>query len=258
MPTKTPILFVSHGAPDALLNAPETLSCWREIAAKIVTPSAILVISAHWEARVATVSLATAPETIHDFSGFPRELYDLRYPVLGSPALAERVVSVLSAAGIAVETHPSRGLDHGAWVPLSVLFPKGNIPVVQLALAHNSSPSDNFKLGQALSALRAEGVLIVASGAITHNFAWLDWRSEKDPLPKAQIFTDWVADRLAAQDLPALFAYRTALHGAEAHPTEEHFLPLFVAWGAALGEKPVRYSPPFTYGSLAMDAYRWE
>jgi 4,5-DOPA dioxygenase extradiol len=257
MPTKSPVLFVSHGAPDALLNAPETLVCWREIAAKIATPSAILVISAHWEARVATVSLATAPETIHDFSGFPRELYDLRYPVLSSPALADRVVSVLSAAGIAVATHPSRGLDHGAWVPLSVLFPKGNIPVVQLALAHPSRPADNFKLGQALSALRAEGVLIVASGAITHNFAWLDWRSQQDPLPKAKIFTDWVADRLAAQDLPALFAYRTALYGAEAHPTEEHFLPLFIALGAANGEAPTRYSPPFTYGSLAMDAYCW-
>jgi 4,5-DOPA dioxygenase extradiol len=127
-----------------------------------------------------------------------------------------------------------------------------------LSLAHNGSPTEHYQLGVALSSLREEGVLIVASGAITHNFAWLDWRSQKDPLPKAQIFTDWVADRLAAQDLPALFAYRTALHGAEAHPTEEHFLPLFIALGAVDGEAPTRYSPPFTYGSLAMDAYLWD
>ncbi len=258
MPTQSPVLFVSHGAPDALLNAPETLSCWRKIAAKIPTPSAILVISAHWEARVATLSLAAAPETIHDFSGFSRELYDLRYPAQGAPDLAKRVVERLSAEKITVETHPNRGLDHGAWAPLSVLFPQADIPVVQLSLAHNGSPTEHYQLGVALSALREEGVLIVASGAITHNFAWLDWRSQSEPLPKAQIFTDWVADRLAAQDLPALFAYRTALYGAEAQPTEEHFLPLFVALGAAMGAKPVRYSPPFTYGSLAMEVYVWD
>ncbi|MDD2776764.1 MAG: class III extradiol ring-cleavage dioxygenase [Gallionella sp.] len=141
MSTKSSVLFVSHGAPDALLKAPETLACWREIATKIPTPSAILVISAHWEARVATVSLATEPETIHDFSGFSRELYDLRYPAQGAPDLANRVVERLSAAKIAVETHPNRGLDHGAWVPLSVLFPKGNIPVAQLSLIHHGGPT---------------------------------------------------------------------------------------------------------------------
>jgi 4,5-DOPA dioxygenase extradiol len=257
MPTKSPVLFVSHGAPDALLKAPETLTCWREIAAKIAKPSAILVISAHWEARVATVSLAAAPETIHDFSGFSRELYDLCYPAQGAPDLATQVVERLSAARITVETHPNRGLDHGAWVPLSMLFPQADIPVVQLSLAHNGNATEHYQLGVALSALREEGVLIVASGAITHNFAWLDWHSQNEPLPKAQIFTDWVADRLAAQDLPTLLNYRDAPYGAEAHPTEEHFLPLFVALGAAMGEKPTRYSPPFTYGSLAMDAYLW-
>lgn len=215
------------------------------------------MISAHWEARCATVSLSAAPETIHDFSGFSRELYDLQYPAQGAPDLTKRVVERLSAARITVETHPSRGLDHGAWVPLSVLFPQADIPVTQLSLAHNGSPTEHYQLGLALSSLRGEGVLIVASGAITHNFAWLDWRSQSEPLPKAQIFTDWVADRLAAQDLPALLNYRDAPYGAEAHPTEEHFLPLFIALGAAQGHAPTRYCPPFTYGSLAMDAYLW-
>lgn len=259
MSARMPVVFVSHGAPDALLKAPDAVACWREIGQLVPTPAAILVISAHWEARQPTLSLAGAPETIHDFSGFSPVLHQMQYPAPGAPALAERVAALLSSCGIAAELHPNRGLDHGAWVPLKAMFPQANVPVTQLSLARNASPAVHLALGQALTPLREEGVLILASGAITHNFGWLDWYAATDapPLPQAKAFADWVGKQLSAQDVQALLNYRAAPHGADAHPSEEHFLPLFVAVGAAGTDVPERYQPYFAYGGLAMDAYVW-
>jgi 4,5-DOPA dioxygenase extradiol len=140
------------------------------------------------------------------------------------------------------------------------MFPQADVPVTQLSLARNASPAAHFALGQALAPLRDEGVLILATGSITHNFGWLDWHAAdgQAPLPQAQAFADWVAARAAARDVTALLDYRAASHGAAAHPTEEHFLPFFVALGAADGDLPTRYRPPFAYGGLAMDAYVWQ
>jgi 4,5-DOPA dioxygenase extradiol len=255
-----PVIFVSHGAPDALLNAPDAVASWRKIAQRVTEPAAILVVSAHWEARQPTISLANLPETIHDFSGFSPKLYSMEYRAPGAPALAERAMSLLSKAGLATEHDPSRGLDHGAWVPLSAMYPQADVPVTQLSLIRNADPATHFELGRALAPLRNEGVLIVASGAITHNFSWLNWRADTEsaPLPQAKMFNDWVADRLATQDISALLNYRLAPYGEESHPTEEHFLPLFVALGAAMNDTPARYQPRFTYGSLSMDAYLWQ
>lgn len=260
MPARMPVVFVSHGAPDALLKAPDAVACWRGIGRQAPAPSAILAVSAHWEARNPTASLAGAPETVHDFSGFAPVLHRMQYPAPGAPALAERAVALLAAAGIAAELHPGRGLDHGAWVPLSAMYPRANVPVAQLSLIRGGSPADHLALGCALAPLRDEGVLIFASGAITHNFAWLDWREEPAaaPLPQARAFADWVAAKLAAHDVPALLGYRATEHGASAHPTEEHFLPLFVALGVAAGDRPVRRQPGFSYRGLAMDAYVWQ
>jgi len=258
MSERMPVVFVSHGAPDALLKAPDTVACWREIGQTVPEPAAILVVSAHWEARQPTASLSAAPETIHDFSGFSPELYRMQYRSPGAPALAERAVSLLSAASFAADLHPNRGLDHGAWVPLSAMYPQANVPVTQLSLVRNASAATNFALGQALAPLREEGVLIVASGAITHNFSWLDWHADGEiKFPQAQIFTSWVAEQLAAQNVSALLAYRAAPYGAEAHPSEEHFMPLIFALGAAGGDMPLRYCPRFAYGGLSMDAYLW-
>ncbi len=259
MPARMPVVFVSHGAPDALLKAPDAVACWRGIGQQVGTPSAILAVSAHWDARQPTASLAGAPTTIHDFSGFDPALHRMQYPAPGAPALAERAASLLTAAKITAELHPGRGLDHGAWVPLSVMFPRANVPVTQLSLIRNGSPAAHLALGQALAPLRDEGVLILASGAITHNFGWLDWRAGDDsaPLPEARAFSDWVGGRLAERDVQSLLNYRSAPLGAEAHPSEEHFLPLFVALGAAGDEAPERYQPRFAYGGLSMDAYVW-
>ena len=254
-----PVVFVSHGAPDALLKAPDAVAAWREIGQTIPEPSAILVLSAHWENRRPTVSLSDAPETLYDFSGFPPELYRMQYRAPGAPALAERVLSLLAASGLAVDSHASRGLDHGAWVPLSVMYPEADVPVTQLSLVQGAGPATHFELGRLLAPLRDEGVLIVCSGAITHNFAWLDWRAApgQQPYSKAETFSQWVADRLAAHDVSALLDYRSTPYGAESHPGEEHFMPFFVALGASGNEAPQRYRPGFSYGALSMDAYVW-
>jgi 4,5-DOPA dioxygenase extradiol len=254
-----PVVFVSHGAPDALLRSPDTVACWREIGLRIPQPSAILVVSAHWEATRATASQAVAPETIYDFSGFSPELYRIQYPAPGAPELAERVVALLAAVGVNAGLNAGRGLDHGAWVPLSVMYPDATVPVMQLSLVAGASAKSHFEMGRVLAPLRELGVLILTSGAITHNFSWLDWHytPDKAPLARAVQFAEWVAEKLTAGDESALLDYRAAPWGAESHPSEEHFMPLLVAMGAATGDKPVRYQPKFTYGALAMDAYLW-
>lgn len=257
--TKMPVAFVAHGAPDALLKAPDTVACWRDIGSAAGRPSAILVVSAHWEARVPIASLSGAPKTIHDFSGFAPELFRLGYAAPGAPELAERAVSLLGKAGIAADLHPSRGLDHGAWVPLLPMFPDADIPVTQLAVVRGAGPAAHWAIGRALAPLRADGVLILASGAITHNFDWLDWRAgaATPPLPQAQAVADWLGAKIAVGDLTALLDYRSNPDVAAAHPTDEHLMPLFVALGAAGDDAPTRHRPRFAYGGLAMDAYVW-
>ena len=259
MSKRMPVVFVSHGAPDALLKAPDSVACWREIGQMIPDPTAILVVSAHWETRQPTVSLSGAPETIHDFGGFSPVLHRMQYQAPGAPALAERLVSLLSGSGLAADLHPNRGLDHGAWVPLSAMYPQANIPVTQLSVTRNGGPASHFELGKLLAPLRDEGVLIVTSGAITHNFGWLDWQADgrQEPLPKADAFGEWVAARVTEKNFPALLEYRLAPYGSESHPTEEHFLPFFVALGAAEEDSSQRYRPRFAYGGLSMDAYLW-
>lgn len=256
---RMPVVFVSHGAPDALLKSADTRTCWQSLGERIPKPVSILVISAHWEAAVATVSQATQPATLHDFSGFSPDLYQIQYPAPGAPVLAGQVAALLTAAGITTKLHPDRGLDHGAWVPLSVMYPDAAVPVTQLSLVAHESPATHSAIGRALAPLRDAGVLIIATGSITHNFSWLDWRAseQKAPDQRASTFTDWIAERIAAGDQTALLDYRCAPYGAEAHPHDDHILPLFVALGAAQGDTPTRYQPDFTYGSLSMDAYLW-
>lgn len=253
-----PVVFISHGAPDASLNAPDAMACWRRIAQHLPAPHAILAVSAHWQARQPTASLSGAPETIHDFAGFAPQLHRMQYPAPGAPALAERAVALLNQSGIAAELHPTRGLDHGGWVPLSVLYPHANVPVTQLSLILNGSAAQHLVMGQSLAPLRNEGVLILTTGAITHNFGWLDWHAHAAAeAPEARAFADWVGEQIAAGNVPALIGYRDTALGMAAHPSEEHLSPLFVGLGAAEGDAAQRYQPRFAYGGLAMDAYVW-
>lgn len=255
-------LFVSHGAPMLALAPGLTGQMLASIASNIPRPPAILVVSAHWDTRVPTVSLARQPETIHDFAGFPPALYDMQYPAPGAPALAEQIVDLLTAQGLPVQTNTQHGLDHGAWVPLRLMYPDADIPVTQLSIQSRSSPQQQFALGQALQALHAQQVLILASGAITHNLSDLfTGNRDAEPLVYVEAFANWMAERIQQQQWQSLLNYRVACPlGVRAHPSEDHLMPLFVAagsvydWPAACLQ---RFTPENTYGILAMDAYLW-
>ena len=256
-----PVLFASHGAPTLPIEPGDTGAAWRKLGEQLPRPSAVLVISAHWETRIPTVSLAAHPETIHDFSGFPEELYKLQYPAPGAPGMAQSAAHALQQAGIPVRLDDARGLDHGAWVPLSLMYPKADIPVAQLSLQPDKDPAWHIALGRALRPLRGQGVLIVGSGSISHNLRALFNHPQGTPAPQwVTDFCDWMAERIEAGDLDALSSYRTlAPHAVQNHPTDEHLLPLFVALGAT--EKIVsaqRLNRVMTYGMLAMDAWLFD
>jgi 4,5-DOPA dioxygenase extradiol len=250
-----PALFISHGSPMLALEPGASGPALARLAAELNRPRAILLLSAHWESRDLQVGGASSPETWHDFRGFPRELYTLRYPAPGSPQLAGEVVELLAKAGLPATIDPQRPLDHGAWVPLSLMYPQADIPVVQLSLPSQLGPTLQTRVGQALAGLREQGVLLIGSGSITHNLGELDWHAGPEVIePWAQAFRDWIVEKLAADDQAALHDYRRlAPAAARNHPTDEHLLPLFFARGAG-GAFKVEHSG-FTHGALGMDIY---
>ncbi|MCR4302950.1 MAG: dioxygenase [Gallionella sp.] len=255
---KMPVLFVSHGAPTLPVEPGETGAAWRKLGEQLPRPSAILVVSAHWETLVPTVSRAARPETIHDFSGFPAELYELKYPAPGAPGMAQAAALALQHAGIPVQQDDTRGLDHGAWAPLILMYPQADIPVAQLSLQPDKDPAWHIALGRALRPLREQGALIIGSGSISHNLRAIFKHPQGEPAPEwVTEFCDWMAEKIETGDLAALSAYRTlAPHAVQNHPTGEHLLPLFVALGAAdkiAGAQ--RLNHVMTYGLLAMDAW---
>jgi 4,5-DOPA dioxygenase extradiol len=198
------------------------------------------------------------PETIHDFGGFPRELYAIRYPAPGAPEVAAKAVALLKDAGITAGIDGCRGLDHGAWVPLRWMYPDADVPVVQLAVQPARGTAHHLALGRALAPLRDADVLVVGSGHATHNLRdWLAHRGHGTPLPYAVAFSRWLEERLAAHDERALVDYRDeAPSAARAHPTEEHFLPLFVAWGAAGRDASIeRIVDGYENGALSRDSF---
>lgn len=258
---KPPVLFISHGAPTLPIEPGETGAAWRALGMQLEMPNSILVISAHWTTSVPTVSTVERPQTIHDFSGFPDELYRLRYPAPGAPQMAMDLMKSLQYAGIASLHDDTRGLDHGAWVPLMFLFPAADVPVTQLSLQAEADPTWHFNLGRAMRSLRDQGVLIVASGSITHNLRALFAHPQGQAVPEWVIaFCDWMTARIAAGDIASLLNYRElAPYAAQNHPTDEHLLPLFVALGAAEDiTQSTHLNQVMTYGILAMDAWRFD
>lgn len=258
--TPTPTtLFVPHGAPTFALQPGAAGAALSTLASTLPTPRALIIVSAHWDTAVPMVGYAERPETIHDFWGFPEALYSLRYPATGCREAADELVGALRAAGLPVEKDARRGLDHGAWLPLRQMFPDADIPVVPLSIQSAGGPSQAFALGQALAGLSARGFLVVASGNLTHNlgdFQRAHLAGGQTPT-YVRAFTDWLAERLAAHDLDALLDYRRQAPGAvQAHPSEEHLLPLFVALGAAGPDAEARRAHAgIDHYVIAMDAY---
>jgi 4,5-DOPA dioxygenase extradiol len=255
---RMPTLFLSHGSPMHAVEPGAAGRAWAELGRALPRPRAVLMVSAHWETAAPMLSGSARPETIHDFGGFPPELYRLTYPAPGAPELATRSVALLEAAGIAAGVDGSRALDHGAWVPLRWMYPDADVPVVQLSVQPRLGTAHHLRLGRALAPLTAEGVLIVGSGHTTHNLRdWMAHARRPEPLPYVKAFSNWLADTLAAHDTEALVAYRERAPDAQrAHPTDEHFLPLFVAYGAAGGApRPERVVDGYLNGALSMDSY---
>jgi 4,5-DOPA dioxygenase extradiol len=249
-------VFVSHGSPMHALQPGPAGAAWKALAGRLPRPQAILIASAHWETNLPMLTGAEKPETVHDFSNFPEPLYRLRYPAPGAPALAKRAQGLLKDAGFTAGIDGCRGLDHGAWSPLLYMYPDADIPVVQISLQPALGPRHHVELGRAVRKLSEENVLIVGSGHMTHNLR--DWaRGQGQPAPYAHEFQEWVKQQIEARQFESLIDYRSrSPHGARAHPTDEHFLPLFFALGAA-GEKakPERVYDAIDSGVLAMDAY---
>lgn len=255
-----PAVFVSHGAPTLLVDAGPTHTFFVGLAQLFAPPSAVLCISAHWETTTPKVSGSEKPGTIHDFYGFPDVLYEASYPAPGDPALANRVVGMLHNAGLEADVDPDRGLDHGAWVPLKLVYPAADIPVVQLSLQTALGPRHHIRLGQALKPLSEDGVLILGSGGATHNLS--EFRGQSmDAAPPAyvQAFDVWLEETLTSGNTDALVNYEQEAPDARRnHPTVEHLMPLFVTLGAAgVDAKASKIHSAFTYGVLSMAAYVW-
>lgn len=240
-----PSLFISHGSPMLALTPGPAHDFLRELG-QTLSPKAIVVVSAHWTSERLLVSQSSQPETIHDFGGFPRELYECQYPAPGEPALALRLARTLNAVPM------ERGLDHGAWVPLSLMFPEADIPVVSLSLPVTWTNQALVELGEKLAALRAEGVLVVGSGSLTHNLSELQVQGAPTPTWVSE-FAGWIHDKLMEGERDALLAWERAPQARRNHPTPEHFQPLLVALGA--GGEASRLHHSVEHGVLAMDVY---
>lgn len=252
-----PALFVSHGAPTLAVDPSRAHDFLKSVAEQLPRPDAILCVSAHWESERPCVSLAAQPKTIHDFGGFPDALYQLAYPAPGAADLARRSMTLLEQVGERVDASDERGLDHGAWVPLMLMYPEADIPVTQLSVQTARGAATHLALGRALAPLRKEGVLILGSGGAVHNLS--HWFNDPSDVPDwAVAFDDWLCAKVLAGAIDDLVAYRGRAPEAEtAHPTEEHFLPFHVALGAGgsgngSGNRVLHRS---YQGSLAMTAF---
>jgi len=256
---RLPTLFVPHGAPTFALRPGAAGAAMVIAASTLPTPRAIIIISPHWDTAEPTVGTALRPETIHDFSGFPPELYQLQYPATGCPEAAREVSAAIAAAGLPVHTSAQQGLDHGAWIPLRVMFPDADVPVIPLSLQSRTGTAGAYALGQALAPLVAQVFLIIASGNITHNLHDYQVARQNEGQTPAYVlaFSGWLAERLAAHDVSALLDYRRqAPGGAQAHPSDEHLLPLYVALGAAGDKAMVQHlHAGIDDYVFAMDAY---
>ena len=254
-----PILFISHGSPMLLLQDSQSRRFLAELGKSLPRPKAILMVSAHWEnARKPAVSYAAKPETIHDFGGFPKALYEMQYPAPGAPAIAARAQALLEKGGFSVARYDERGLDHGAWVPLSLMYPEADIPVTQVSLIEDAPPERHHQMGRALRALRNEGVLVIGSGSLTHNL--YEFRGQPADAPVQDWVSDfmgWIEVRLKENRHDDILQYRSlAPTGKRNHPTEEHLSPLFVALGAAGGKAAVeKLHSSVEYGVISMDVY---
>lgn len=249
--TRMPSLFVSHGSPMIVLNDDAHRAFLAGLSATLPRPAAILAVTAHWETAEPRLNAAGAPGTLHDFRGFPTDLYTLEYPAPGAPALAERAAKLV---GGITEDRPKR--DHGTWVPLMLIYPAAGIPVVEMSVQPSHDARHHLDIGRALAPLRDEGVLILGSGSATHNLRDFFRPPAELPVGYPEHFTDWLTKAVEEGDIDSVANWMDAPFAARAHPSDEHFLPLAVVMGAGGG--PGRRIHDGAEGALRMEAYRWD
>lgn len=255
MGSRQPVLFIGHGSPMNALEDNLFTQNLRKLGSELPTPRAILVISAHWETNGSQVLSSENPETIHDFYGFPKELFQINYPAPGNPILAQRIHEISSAIK-AVDTW---GFDHGTWSVLTHLFPKANIPTTQLSIDRYKSNEEHLELGKKLSVLRNEGVLIIGSGNIVHNLSLLQWKNKEYGEPWAEEFDEVIKNSLENHNENILIEYKKLGDMADlAVPTSEHYIPLLYAYGASTPSDKLCYPyQGFEMGSLSMRSVMW-
>lgn len=255
-----PSYFIAHGAPSLVLEDHAYTDLLKQFASSInpLKPKAIVIFSAHWEQPVQTMSAVERYSTIYDFGGFQDELYQMTYPALGDLALSDQIQALFAQHGIESVKDEQRGLDHGAWAVLKLMYPNADIPVVALSVNRYLSNEQQYQIGQALSELREQDVLIIGSGGTVHNLFSVNWRAEGID-PWAAEFDNWLQNKLETWDTEALFNYREqAPHAREAVPTSEHFIPLLLAMGAGDQNRDARLlHRSYQYGNLSLSCWQF-
>jgi len=252
-----PSLFLSHGSPMMAVEDSPTAQFLDGLGNSLPRPRAVVVASAHFMTRRPTVTSNLAPETIHDFGGFPKPLYDIHYPAPGAPALAEEIAAHLAQSGFDAQVDERTGIDHGTWVPLRRMYPEANIPVVALSVNPAQTADWHYHVGRALAPLREEGVLVIGSGGYSHNLRELDWQHADSPIyPWVEAFTDALSAKLLAGDLQGALDWESLPHARRNHPTTEHLYPLYIALGAGGPQaRATRLHHSVQMGGMAMDAF---
>lgn len=254
-----PVLFIGHGSPMNAIEDNEFSRGWREVGKALSRPNAILCISAHWETRGTFVTAMTMPKTIHDFGGFPQELFDVQYPAPGSPELAKETKSIIRKTEVGLDDQ--WGLDHGAWSVIKRLFPKADVPVIEMSLDYNQGAQYHYDLAKELAALRKKGILIVGSGNMVHNLRMIAWDKIKEP----EYGYDWAIEAnekmkrfILSGDHRSLINYKAQGKAFDlAIPTPDHFLPLLYALALKEGNEPISlFNDKATMGSLTMTSLK--
>lgn len=243
-------LFLCHGAPDIVLEKNEYISLLKEMGSKS-KPKAIIVFSAHWESKTTTIASVNGRyEMIYDFYGFQDDLYHMEYPVEGSPELAQRIQRIFSKNNIESLFDTTRGIDHGAWTILSMMYPKADIPVVQISINPFRPMEEQYRIGKALKHLEGEDILVIGSGSTVHNLGSLE-PFAKQPRDWAVAFDDWLIEKVQHRQMNELYAYqKLAPNVKQAVPREEHIVPMFIAMGCGQLEQPRLLHRSYQYGTL--------
>jgi len=252
-----PTVFISHGSPMLALEPGQAGPMLQRLGQDLPRPKAIAVISPHWMTRGAAVCTAEKPQTIHDFGGFDSRLYQMQYPARGGVQYAQHAIDCLANAGWDPVSTEGWGLDHGAWIPLMYLYPEADVPVFQISLPAGLSTARAFEYGQAISALRQEGVLIIGSGSLTHNLGEFRGQAHDAPMQAyVKTFVEWVRQVVETGDAEQLIrTFDLAPSAHHAHPTDEHYLPLLIAMGDAQGQSGQCLDGGVTHGILSMDGF---